>query len=115
MGIMYNQEPITGTIEIEIKLFPVLDNGTNMEDSRIPKFGELSTGILSVGRPRLCYKDSIKRDLADFEFSVDFLERVAADRGIWRSMIGVGVGCSSRKLETAYSQAARPRFRAKSE
>ena len=75
---------------------------SRIEGSRIPKcvlFGELSTGRRSVGLPRLRSKDSIKRDLTDFEIPVDTWKRVAADGGTWRSMIGVGVGCSSKNFE----------------
>ena len=37
-----------------------------MEDTRIPKavfFGQLSSGKRPIGRPRLCYKDTLQQNL----------------------------------------------------
>jgi hypothetical protein len=73
-----------------------------MDESRFPKcvlYGQLSTGKRSVGRPRLRYKDSVKRDLIDFGIPTDIWEHEAVDRGVWRSSLHAGVDNSVTNFE----------------
>jgi len=61
-----------------------------MEDSRIPKqllFGVLSTGYRHSGRPKLRYKDALKRTLKAAGLSTSEWEDLARDRGTWRCHI----------------------------
>jgi len=61
-----------------------------MEDSRIPKqllFGVLSTGYRHSGRPKLRYKDALKRTLKAAGLSTSEWEDLARDRGTWRRHI----------------------------
>ena len=73
-----------------------------MDDIRTPKcvlFGELSTGKRSTGRPRLRFKDSVKRDLIDFGIPTNTWENVAEDRSVWKSTVHAGVKISSTNFE----------------
>lgn len=74
-----------------------------MEEDRIPKlvfFGELSIGKRPKGRPRLRYKDTIKRDLKDFAIPSNTWEQLAADRPTWRASIRAGTSESVRNFES---------------
>ncbi|PFX27021.1 hypothetical protein AWC38_SpisGene8312 [Stylophora pistillata] len=57
-----------------------------MEDTRLPKqifYSELSEGQRPRGRPRLRYKDTLKRSLKKCNISVDQWENMANDRSAW--------------------------------
>lgn len=61
-----------------------------MDDSRLPKavcYGELCKGKRRIGRPRLRYKDCLKRNLAASGISTKDWETKAAQRPLWRSTI----------------------------
>ena len=61
-----------------------------MEDNRIPKqlfYGELSTGCRQRGRPKLRYKDTLKRALKATDMNISEWEVLARNRGTWRSQI----------------------------
>ena len=58
-----------------------------MSDGRIPKdllYGELDQGLRPVGRPKLRFKDTCKRDMIEIGLDVENWETLAADRGRWR-------------------------------
>ena len=58
-----------------------------MSDGRIPKdllYGELDHGLRPVGRPKLRFKDTCKRDMIEIGLDVENWETLAADRGRWR-------------------------------
>lgn len=61
-----------------------------MDDSRIPKamlYGELRVGKRNKGRPKLRFRDIIKRDMKDLNMDVDNWEALADDRSAWRSSL----------------------------
>ena len=58
-----------------------------MSDGRIPKdllYGKLDHGLRPVGRPKLRFKDTCKRDMIEIGLDVENWETLAADRGRWR-------------------------------
>ena len=58
-----------------------------MSDGRIPKdllYGELDHGLRPVGRPKLRFKDTCKRDMIEIGLDVENWETLAADCGRWR-------------------------------
>ena len=58
-----------------------------MSDGRIPKdllYGELDHGLRPVGRPKLHFKDTCKRDMIEISLDVENWETLAADCGRWR-------------------------------
>ena len=58
-----------------------------VSDGRIPKdllYGELDHGLRPVGRPKLRFKDTCKRDMIEIGLDVENWETLAADRGRWR-------------------------------
>ena len=62
-----------------------------MQEGRIPKYllyGELATGIGPTGRPKLRYKDVLKRDLKDCDVGVS-RETIAAGRVKWHSSVKI--------------------------
>lgn len=64
-----------------------------MEDSRLPKsilYGQLVNAPRPVGRPRLRYRDVLKRDMKAFGLPTDQWESLAVDRGTWGSLIKKG-------------------------
>ena len=64
-----------------------------VDDGRLPKdifYGELADAPCPRGRPRLCYKDVLKRDMAAFGIPVATWETGALDRFSWRSAIHSG-------------------------
>ena len=65
-----------------------------MDDGRIPKdimFGELKEGKRKRGRPKLRYKDVIKRDLGRIDVEHTKWEALATDRKVWKSRCKKGV------------------------
>ena len=61
-----------------------------MEDKRLPKqvlFSQLSSGSRKIGRPKLRYKDTIKRNLKDLDIPTDTWYQLASDRTRWRAAI----------------------------
>ena len=64
-----------------------------MDESRIPKvvlYGELAEGKRSRGRPRLRYRDVVKRDLKSFNICHEDWEHRASDRARWRGDLSKG-------------------------
>ena len=60
-----------------------------MDDSRIPRqlmYGELKEGSRKQGRPKLRYKDTLKRNIKWCDIQPRQLEAAAADRPAWRSL-----------------------------
>ena len=56
-----------------------------MDDARLPKlllYGELANAPRKQGRPRLRFKDVIKRDLKYFSINLDNWEALASERSI---------------------------------
>ena len=47
-------------------------------------YGELDHGLRPVGRPKLRFKDTCKRDMIEIGLDVENWEMLAADRGRWR-------------------------------
>ena len=65
-----------------------------MDDGRIPKdimFGQLKVGNRPKGRPRLRYKDAVKRDLKKTDIDIETWESIADDRSTWRAVCYEGV------------------------
>ena len=61
-----------------------------LDSNRLPKqilFSQLSTGCRNRGRPKLRYKDTVKRHLKAKDIDVDSWYTQAQDRTSWRSMI----------------------------
>ena len=59
-----------------------------MVEGRIPKhllYGELVQGKRPVGRPKLRFKDVVKRDMQAISLSVDSWESLASDRSVWKT------------------------------
>ena len=70
-----------------------------LDDGRLPKdifYGELADAPRPRGRPRLRFKDVLKRDLAAFNIPVASWETVALDRSSWRSAIHSGCSICSQ-------------------
>ena len=64
-----------------------LGNLQRMGDHRIPKsllYGELGIGSRATGRPKLRYKDVVKKDMKDPDINVADWEGTAADHPRWR-------------------------------
>ena len=69
------------------------------DDGRIPKdilYGELAEAPRPRGRPRLRYKDVLKRDLAAFGIPNTTWESTASNRSRWRSAIYNGCSTSTQ-------------------
>ena len=65
-----------------------------MDNSRLPKvifYGELKQGTRPIGRPKLRYRDVIKRHLITTGLDVDNWEAAANDRIKWRTEIKRGM------------------------
>ncbi|XP_038073012.1 uncharacterized protein LOC119741333 [Patiria miniata] len=68
------------------------------EDGRLPKdifFGELAHAHRPRGRPKIRYKDVLKRDLRTFRIPVTSWQTVVQDRTRWRSAVHLGRSASS--------------------
>jgi hypothetical protein len=71
-----------------------------MDDARYPKallYGELAYAPRQRGRPRLRFKDVVKRDLGAFNINTDDWEVTASDRAQWHS--AMRSGCQASKNE----------------
>ena len=65
-----------------------------MKDGRIPRdimFGELKDGKRKRGRPKLSYKDVVKRDLKKIHVDHTKWEVEATDRKSWKSKCKEGI------------------------
>ena len=63
---------------------------TRVEDIRMPKadfFSKLLEGKCDRGSPRKCYKDQLKRQLAQAGISHQSWQQEASDRDSWRSLV----------------------------
>ena len=61
-----------------------------LDNNRIPKqvlYSQLVDGSRGIGRPRLRFKDTIKRNLKDKEISLGRWQKLSLDRPRWRQMI----------------------------
>ena len=64
-----------------------------MDSSRLPKmilYGELANGTRPRGAPKRRYKDQLKRSLVQTDIELSSWERVAMDRGAWRTAVRSG-------------------------
>ena len=74
-----------------------------MEDGRLPKhilYSEFYNAPRRTGRPKLRYKDVIKRDMAGFHISPKSWKTIAADRNRWRASLSFGYSLSA----TSYAE-----------
>ena len=74
-----------------------------MEGGRLPKdilYGEFYNVPRRTGRPKLRYKDVIKRDMAGFHISPQSWEILAADRNRWPASLSFGYSLSA----TSYAE-----------
>ena len=61
-----------------------------MDDSRLPKqilYSQLKEGLRGIGRPRLRFKDTVKRNLKDKKISVGRWQSLSGNRCQWRDMV----------------------------
>jgi len=61
-----------------------------LDNTRISKqvlYSQLTEGSSDIGRPRVRYKDTIKRNLKDKEISLSKWQMLSLDRPKWRLMI----------------------------
>ena len=61
-----------------------------LPNTRIPKqvlYSQLAEGSRGIGRPRLRFKDTIKRNLKDKDISLGTWQKLTQDRPRWRQMI----------------------------
>jgi len=75
-----------------------LDHVHRMEDGLLPKdilYGEFYNAPRRTGRPKLRYKDVVKRDMASFHISPQSRETLAADRNRWRASLSYGYSLSA--------------------
>ena len=69
-----------------------------MEDGCLPKdilYSEFYNAPCRTGRPKLRYKDVIKRDMAGFHISPQSWETLAADLNRWRASLSFGYSLSA--------------------
>ena len=74
-----------------------------LEDGRLPKdilYSEFYNAPRGTGRPKLCYKDVIKGDIAGFHISPQSWKTLAADRNRWRASLSFGYSLSA----TSYAE-----------
>ena len=87
---------------------------TRMEDIRMPKavfFSELQEGKRDRGAQRKCYKDQLKRQLAQAGISLQSWQQEALDRDSWRS----SVRKASCKFEAERHEASKEKRRRQKE
>ena len=73
-----------------------------MENTRLPKrilYSQLREGSRGVGRPKLRFKDVIKRSLRDTKISIGGWQKLSNQRDRWRSMI-YGKPSSSKSTDS---------------
>ena len=61
-----------------------------MDDSRLPKqilYSQLKEGVRGIGRPRLRFKDTVKRNLKDKKIPVGSWQSLSRNRCQWRDMV----------------------------
>ena len=84
-----------------------LGHVTRMHDGRLPKdilYGELATGSRPTGRPTLCYKDVLKRDLKAGGIAPAGFEALAADRSGWRHTTKSAIKTAEQKREEQWEE-----------
>ena len=87
---------------------------TRMEDVRMPKavfFSELQEGKRDRGAPRKCYKDQLKRQLAQAGISYQSWQQEASDRDSWY----LSVRKTSCEFEAESHKAAKEKRRTQKE
>ena len=85
-----------------------------MDNTRIPKqlfFGVLKNGNRKTGRPKLCYKDTIKQNLKRCNIKPKDLESSASDRSVWRSVTHKAVTALEESRAVQYEKAKEKRHR----
>ena len=73
-----------------------------MEAGRLPKdihYGEFYNAPRRTGRPKLRYKDAIKRDMAGFNISPQSWETLAANRNRWRASLSLVIHCQPQATQ----------------
>ena len=61
-----------------------------MEDTRLPKqilYSQLKEGARGIGRPRLRFKDTVKRNLKDKRIPIGSWQSLSRNRGQWRTVV----------------------------
>ena len=61
-----------------------------MDDSRLPTqilYSQLKKGVRDIGRPRLRFKDTVKRNLKDKKIPVGSWQSLSRNRCKWRGMV----------------------------
>jgi len=74
------------------KIYPLRWSGhvCRMEDGRLPKdilYGQLPSAPRPVGRPKLHYKDVLKRHLKALNINTENWEQLTLERAPWRSLL----------------------------
>ena len=72
-----------------------------MEESRLPKatfYGELCTGKRGIGRPRVRFKDCLKRHLKACSIDAETWEEKAKDRTAWKGLVKCSVSSIEERL-----------------
>jgi hypothetical protein len=64
-------------------------------------YGELEKGTRVTGRPKLNYRDVLKRDLRSSDINLQTWEQSAIDCTAWRQVVQVGVSASEAKRAEA--------------
>ena len=83
-----------------------------MEDSRLPKAvfcGELVRGARNRGRPKLRFKDSLKRHLKACAIEIDSWEEKASDRSQWKAAVRGSVSLVDDRLAEETAERSRKR------
>ena len=74
-----------------------------LENTRLPKlilYSQLTEGTRGIGRPKLRYKDTIKRNLKDRKIPLGSWQRLSKDRGGWRQLIRKRERSSSATMDS---------------
>ena len=83
-----------------------------MDEGRLPRkvfYGELQEGKRGVGRPKLRYKDCLKRHLKAGNIRIESWEETAADRTMWRTSIKRAAKLVEDRLEEETVERSRRR------